>query len=146
MQNFHNAAYREEEREMVPMLQDLGVGMIPWSPLARGFLARSLEDWGKSTRNQTESFANVIGDFKKETFLADIHNKITEIAQDRRVTRATVAIAWSLSKPFITAPIVAATSVERLKENIAALAFKLTEEEVKAIDELYQPRKIIGHI
>ncbi|KAG8917988.1 hypothetical protein FRC01_002097, partial [Tulasnella sp. 417] len=122
MQNLHNAIYREEEREMIPLLQDLGVGMIPWSPLARGFLTRSVKE--DSTRNQTD--------------------RVAEIAKKRGVSMAQVALAWSLSKPFVTAPIIGTTSMEKLKDLIAGVSLKLTEDEAKAIDEPYRPRATAG--
>lgn len=144
MQNFHNAIYREEEREMVPLLQDLGVGMIPWSPLARGFLTRPVKE--ESIRVQTDGFwknANI--DPNGESFLIDINERVAEIAKKRGISMAQVALAWSLSKPFISAPIVGTTSLDKLKDLVDGVQVKLTDEEVKAIDELYRPRAISGH-
>ncbi|KAG8943123.1 hypothetical protein FRC04_003203 [Tulasnella sp. 424] len=144
MQNFHNAVYREEEREMVPLLQDLGVGMIPWSPLARGFLTRKVSE--ESVRGQSDQFLkNASIDAQKETFVLDINAKVAEIAEKRGISMAQVALAWSLSKPFISAPIVGTTSLEKLKDLVAGVQVKLTEEEVKAIDDLYRPRAVSGH-
>ncbi|KAG8932965.1 hypothetical protein FRC01_011530 [Tulasnella sp. 417] len=143
MQNLHNAIYREEEREMVPLLQDMGVGMIPWSPLARGFLCRSLKEDTFRTNSDPWMFVN--GDPKRDPWLADVNQKVAEIAQKRGITMAQVALAWSLSKPFVTAPIVGTTSIEKLKDLVAGVHVKLTEEEVKSIDELYRPRDITGH-
>ncbi|KAG8914551.1 hypothetical protein FRC00_012510 [Tulasnella sp. 408] len=117
MQNFHNAAYREEEREMVPLLQDMGVGMIPWSPLARGFLTRRVDLSSESVRGQTDQFlknANI--DAQKESFVLDINAKVAEIAEQRGISMAQVALAWSLSKPFVSAPIVGTTSLDKLKD------------------------------
>ncbi|KAG8909640.1 hypothetical protein FRC00_009743, partial [Tulasnella sp. 408] len=144
MQNFHNAIYREEEREMVPLLQDLGVGMIPWSPLARGFLTRSAKE--ESLRSQTDAFwksANV--DPNAESFLVDINEKVSEIAKKRGISMAQVALAWSISKPFVSAPIVGTTSLDKLKDLVEGVHVELTEEEIKSIDELYRPRAIAGH-
>ncbi|KAG8943128.1 hypothetical protein FRC04_003208 [Tulasnella sp. 424] len=144
MQNFHNAIYREEEREMVPLLQDLGVGMIPWSPLARGFLTRPVTE--ESIRVQTDGFwknANI--DPNGESFLIKVNERVAEIAKKRGISMAQVALAWSLSKPFISAPIVGTTSLEKLKDLVDGVQVKLTDEEVKAIDELYRPRAISGH-
>ncbi|KAG9017564.1 hypothetical protein FRB90_000769 [Tulasnella sp. 427] len=144
MQNYHNAAYREEEREMVPLLQDMGVGMIPWSPLGRGFLTRTLDEG--SGRETTDNFyKGITGDPEREGFLLDINKKVSEISKKRGISMAQVAIAWSMSKPFITAPIVGTTSIDKLKDLVGAVEVKLTEEEVKAIDDLYRPRAIIGH-
>ncbi|KAG9048302.1 hypothetical protein FS837_000301 [Tulasnella sp. UAMH 9824] len=143
MQNLHNAIYREEEREMVPLLQDMGVGMIPWSPLARGFLCRSITE--ESYRAKTDWYMFVNGDPERDTWLVDINERVADIAQKRGISMAQVALAWSLSKPFVTAPIVGTTSTEKLKDLIAGVHVKLTEEEVKSIDELYKPRAITGH-
>ncbi|KIO33907.1 hypothetical protein M407DRAFT_227034 [Tulasnella calospora MUT 4182] len=123
MQNYHNAVYREEEREMAPLLQDMGVGMIPWSPLARGFLTRPIET--ETTRGSSDIVA--------------------EIAKRRGISMAQVALAWSLSKPFMTAPIVGTTSLEKLKDIVGGVHIKLTEEEIKSIDEPYKPKPVIGH-
>ncbi|KAG9043998.1 hypothetical protein FS837_008918 [Tulasnella sp. UAMH 9824] len=144
MQNLHSAIYREEEREMVPLLQDLGVGMIPWSPLGRGFLTRSVKE--DSLRAQTDpgwKHANI--DFNKESFLLDINERVSEIAKKRGISMAQVALAWSLSKPFVSAPIVGTTSIDKLKDLVEGVHVALTEEEVKSIDELYRPRAIVGH-
>ncbi|KAG8943120.1 hypothetical protein FRC04_003200 [Tulasnella sp. 424] len=143
MQNLHNAIYREEEREMVPLLQDMGVGMIPWSPLARGFLTRSIKE--DSQRAQTDRFAKVVnGDPNQDAFLADINERVAEIAKNRGVSMAQVALAWSLSKSFVSAPIVGTTSLEKLKDLVAGVNLKLTEEEIKSIDEPYRPRATVG--
>ncbi|KAG8989525.1 hypothetical protein FRB93_003589 [Tulasnella sp. JGI-2019a] len=118
MQNYHNAIYREEEREMVPLLQDLGVGMIPWSPLARGFLTRPVTT--QTDRGQKDIWQGiVVGDLEKSEFLATTNARIAEIAKARNVSMAQVAIAWSLSKPFISAPIIGTTSINKLKDLVA---------------------------
>ncbi|KAG8849857.1 hypothetical protein FRB96_000602 [Tulasnella sp. 330] len=146
MQNFHNAVYREEEREMVPLLQDLGIGMIPWSPLAIGFLTRPL---GQNNTNREAAMGSInalyIGDPTKMTFLAKINQRVAAIAETRSVSMAQVAVAWSLSKPFVTAPVVGTTSFEKLKDLCAAVNLRLTAEELKSIDDLYEPRGIVGH-
>ncbi|KAG8983058.1 hypothetical protein FRB90_006334 [Tulasnella sp. 427] len=143
MQNFHNAVYREEEREMIPLLHDLGVGMIPWSPLARGFLARDAKE--ESVRTQTDAFYKGSGMADAEGFLLDINAKVAEIAKKRGISMAQVAVAWSLSKPYMSAPIVGTTSIDKLKDLVEGVHVKLTEEEVKSIDELYRPREILGN-
>ncbi|KAG8943116.1 hypothetical protein FRC04_003196 [Tulasnella sp. 424] len=143
MQNLHNAIYREEEREMAPMLQDSGVGMIPWSPLARGFLARPLKD--ETQRGKVDGWsAPLNGDPNQEVFLAEINASISEIAKKRGVSMAQVAVAWSLSKEFVTAPIVGTTSLEKLKDLVGGVHIKLTTEEINAIDKPYRPRSIVG--
>ncbi|KAG8943125.1 hypothetical protein FRC04_003205 [Tulasnella sp. 424] len=140
MQNLHNAVYREEEREMVPLLQDMGVGMIPWSPLAGGLLTRKPSD--ESLRKQTSQYQK---NAKHEPFVLEINKKIAEIAEKREISMAQVALAWSLSKPFISAPIVGTTSLDKLKDLVAGIHVKLTEEEIKTIDDLYRSRAVEGH-
>jgi aryl-alcohol dehydrogenase-like predicted oxidoreductase len=142
MQNLHNATYREEEREMIPSLEKFGMGMIPWSPLAMGYLARPHADFIASERGQ----------FMKGTFLGNemtaaderINKKIQEIAKTRGVSMAIIATAWSLKKPFMTSPIIGMSNVERVKEAVEAVYFDLTDEEEKSIDDLYEPKKPIG--
>ncbi|KAG8882909.1 hypothetical protein FRB99_004626 [Tulasnella sp. 403] len=164
MQNLHNAVYREEEREMVPLLQDSGVGMIPWSPLSRGFLTRKLdEDTKRKATDPWVSYVSTGG--KPEEWSTKINETVAEIAEKRGASMAQVALAWSLSKPYITAPIAGPTSVEKLKDlarkpvsilrtrkllttdyGLAeGVHLKLTEEEIKAIDEPYKPRAVVGH-
>ncbi|KAG8880517.1 hypothetical protein FRB98_005045 [Tulasnella sp. 332] len=145
IQNYHNAVYREEEREMVPLLQDLGVGMIPWRPLGMGFLARPI---GEATERGTQHKAFVnefIGDPEKLAYLRTINERIASIAKTHGVSMAQVTVAWSLSKAFITAPIIGTTSLDKLKDLVGGVHLKLTSDEIKSIDEPYEPRKVIGH-
>ncbi|KAG8927067.1 hypothetical protein FRC02_008514 [Tulasnella sp. 418] len=143
MQNFHNAVYREEEREVMPLLKDLGVGCIPWSPLARGFLTKDTNT--VTTRTKTDVWASVNGDPKVDTYLGTINERVKEIAEKRGISMAQVALAWSLSKDFISAPIVGTTKLENLDDLVAGIHVKLTEEEVKYIDEPYRTRAVTGH-
>ncbi|KAG8955968.1 hypothetical protein FRC04_006416 [Tulasnella sp. 424] len=145
MQNRYNATYREEEREMIPMLKDLGVGMIPYTVLASGFLTRRIG--GPQTgRSSVDNFAKFLnGDPEQDRFLAEINERIAQIAEKRGVSMGQIAIAWLLSKPFVTAPIVGSTSIDKLKDLIAGIQVKLLEEEVKSIDEPYLPRAVAGH-
>jgi len=143
MQNFYNAAYREEEREMMPLLQDLGVGCIPWSPLAGGFLARPFSE--ETLRGTTDPFRVSKEMVEKEPFLISINRKVEEIAKARNISMAQVALAYCLSKPFLTAPIVGTTSLDKLKDLCDGIHVKLTDEEIKSIDALYRPRAILGH-
>jgi len=142
MQNLHNPTYREEEREMAPLLQDLGVGMIPWSPLARGYLTRPFSEQ-QTQRGSTDAFLK--RSLEGLTFLEEINTAVATIAKSRGVSMAQVVIAWSLSKPFITAPIVGTTSIDKLKDLCEGVHVKLTAEEIKSIDDLYQPRTVYGH-
>ncbi|KAB8302411.1 hypothetical protein EYC80_005828 [Monilinia laxa] len=142
MQNLHNAAYREEEREMVPSLRKFGMGMIPWSPVMMGYLARPHDEATESDRGKAMN-GKFMGNALTEADIR-INEKIQEIAEKRGVSMAVVAIAWSLSKEYVTAPIVGMGKIERVEEAVEAVNFELTKEEETSIDELYQPRKIIG--
>ncbi len=144
MQNHYNLIYREEEREMVPLLEDMGVGMIPWSPLARGTLTgnRTREGEKLTVRAESDAFGATL--YSASDF--DIVDRVTEIATARGVSNAQVALAWMLEKSFITAPIIGASKMQHLEEAIAALELKLTHEEVVKLEELYQPHKISGHV
>ena len=143
MQNHYNLIYREEEREMIPLLTDSGVGMIPWSPLARGVLTgnRTREGEKLSKRAETDAFAETL--YSASDF--DIVDRVGEIATARGVSNAQVALAWMLEKPYITAPIIGASKMQHLEDAIAALELKLTPEEVVKLEELYQPHPISGH-
>ncbi|KIO29955.1 hypothetical protein M407DRAFT_21009 [Tulasnella calospora MUT 4182] len=139
MQNLYNPIYREEEREMIPLLKDLGVGMIPWSPNAGGVLARPLTAQTKRSEGDTYAkFGPVI------PFLPAVNNRIEEIAKNRGISMAQVVLAWSLGKGFVTAPIVGTTSLDKLRDSAGAIHVKLTEEEIKSIDEPYQARAVYG--
>ncbi len=141
MQDYVNLLYREEEREMLPLCQADGIGVIPWSPLARGRLTR---DWSEETnRLRTDEFGKTL---YARTEAADkrIVEKVGEIAQARGVPRAQVALAWVLGKPMVTAPIVGATKPHHLDDAAAAVSLKLDDAEVKALEDLYVPHETIG--
>jgi aryl-alcohol dehydrogenase-like predicted oxidoreductase len=144
MQNHYNLIYREEEREMIPCLRDQGVAMIPWSPQARGFFAgnRRRGGGGETTRAKTDPFANELY-FLDEDF--KIAERANEVAKQRGVSGSQIALAWVLSKPYVTAPIIGASKMYQLDEAIAALDIKLSEEEIKRLEELYKPHIIRGH-
>jgi len=142
MQNLHNAVYREEEREMVPSLKKFGMGMIPWSPVHMGFLVRPHDKFTETERGGTMA-GTFLGHEITETD-KKINEQIETIAKKRGTSMAIVSIAWSLSKPFMTAPILGMSKVERIKEAVEAVNFELTKEEIKSIDQLYVPRDIIG--
>ncbi|KAJ5819967.1 Aldo/keto reductase [Penicillium riverlandense] len=139
MQNMYNPVYREEEREMFPACQKLGMGCVPWSPLAAGFLGRPWKTWAETTRGSGWSDRPFSEADKR------INEKIEEIASQRGVSMAIVAIAWCLSKPFITAPILGLGKKERVDEAVQATEFELSEEESKSLEELYEPKPVIGH-
>lgn len=144
MQNHYNLIYREEEREMIPLCVDQGVGLIPWSPLARGFLAgnRRKEGWGDTTRSKSDTYGQTMY-YREEDFR--VADRAVEIAKERGVTGSQIALAWVLNKPHISSPIIGATKMEHLDQAIAALDIKLTEDEVKRLEEPYKPHPILGH-
>jgi 1-deoxyxylulose-5-phosphate synthase len=143
MQNHYNLVYREEEREMNPFCRATGIGIIPWSPLARGFLAgnRTKEKGGETTRAKVDNFAHSMyyesGDF-------EIVDRVTELAKGRGVSNAQIALAWMLHKPGITAPIIGASKTYQLDEAIAAIDIALTNDEITRLEEPYQPHPILG--
>lgn len=138
MQNHYNLLYREEEREMLPLCADLGVGVIPWSPLARGRLTR---DWDFATaRSETDDFGRNL--YQPQDRL--IVEQVASIATDRGISRAQVGLAWMLSKPVITAPIVGATKPEHLEDAIAAVDLTLSADEIALLEQPYQPHATAG--
>ncbi|EIN13170.1 Aldo/keto reductase [Punctularia strigosozonata HHB-11173 SS5] len=139
MQNHHSVIYREEEREMFPTLKHFGVGIIPWSPLARGLVCRPLNATTK--RKETDPWQNGYLGYGAE----EVITRIEEIANKRGITMAQVAVAWSMGKEGVTAPIVGTTSLKNLEDLVAATKITLTEEEVKRLEEPYQPRPVSGH-
>ncbi|GLY74360.1 aldo/keto reductase [Actinoallomurus iriomotensis] len=138
MQNHYNLVYREEEREMLPLCLDQGIGVIPWSPLARGRLAR---DWDTTTaRAETDEFGKSLyqeGD-------REIVDAVGQVAEARGVTRAAVALAWVLRHPAVSAPIVGMSRSQHLEDAIAALSVELTDDEVAALEKHYSPRPVAG--
>jgi aryl-alcohol dehydrogenase (NADP+) len=145
MQNHYNLIYREEEREMIPLCIDQGVGVIPWSPLARGFFARSPKpESGESTtkRAETDEFARNMY-FRDDDF--KVADAVADVARERGVTPTQVACAWIMQAPGVTAPIIGATKTHHLKELFDAVDMKLSAEEVEAIEKPYHPHPIIGH-
>jgi 1-deoxyxylulose-5-phosphate synthase len=143
MQNHYNLIYREEEREMLPQCVDQGVGVIPWSPLARGMLAGNRGRGGaKNTdRAKTDSFGDSL--YSEADF--DIVERAEQVAQARGVPTAQVALAWLLGRPGVTAPIIGATKLGHLEDAIAGEALTLTDDEVASLEELYRPHAIAGH-
>ena len=146
MQNHYNLIYREEEREMIPLCRDLGVALIPWSPLARGFLVgnRPPDDIsaGQTTRAKTDDFAHSL--YYQEEDFAVVH-RLSELADRRGETNAKLGYAWLLHQPGLTAPIVGASKIAHIEEAVAATQIELNEEEIKFISEPYQPHAVLGH-
>jgi len=144
MQNHYNLVYREEEREMLPLCREEGIGIIPWSPLARGFLAgnRRKEDFGETTRAKTDEYAQ--GLYYQPSDFAVV-DRVGEIARKRGVPNAQVALAWVLQQPGVTSPIVGASKMSHLEDAVAALSVKLDDVELKALAEPYTPHRVLGH-
>jgi aryl-alcohol dehydrogenase (NADP+) len=144
MQGHYNLAYREEEREMIPLCLDQGLGLIPWSPMARGFFAgdRKRTGGGETARAKNDPFADSLY-FRESDF--DVLERVQEVAKARGVSGPQVALAWMLNKPHITSPIIGATKMAHLDQAIAALEIKLDEAEVKRLEEPYQPHPVLGH-
>jgi aryl-alcohol dehydrogenase-like predicted oxidoreductase len=144
MQNHYNLLYREEEREMIPQCIDQGIGVIPWSPLARGVLAgnRTRSGERRTTRSDTDQFTDFL--YSQPTDF-DVVERVAEIALERGVPPAQVALAWLLHKPGVTAPIIGATKLEHLQDAIAAEQLKLEDDEIARLEELYVPHPVLGH-
>jgi aryl-alcohol dehydrogenase-like predicted oxidoreductase len=141
MQDHYNLLHREEEREMLPLCVDQGIGVIPWSPLARGRLAR---DWDEQTaRSETDPFGRTLYDTSESD--RAIVERVAKVASARGVSRASVALAWLLSKPVVTAPIVGATKPHHLEDAVAAVDLELTDEEIAALEEPYVPHSVVGY-
>jgi 1-deoxyxylulose-5-phosphate synthase len=144
MQNYYNLVYREEEREMIPLCQDMGVGLIPWSPLARGLLTgtrRRADLQTATTRARTDEFAHKLYDDAD----FDVVDVLQELSTERGLPPAQIALAWLLSKPAVTAPIVGATKDGHIDDAVAAVGIKLTESEILRLEAPYQPHSIRGH-
>jgi aryl-alcohol dehydrogenase (NADP+) len=140
MQDHYNLLNREEEREMLPLCRDQHLGVLPWSPLARGRLTR---DWDTATsRSESDEFGRTLYDTASSDRV--IVERVAKIAQDRGVSRAQVALAWVLSKPEVTAPIVGATKPHHLDDAVAALELRLTPEELATLEEPYVPHPVVG--
>jgi aryl-alcohol dehydrogenase-like predicted oxidoreductase len=138
MQNHYNLLYREEEREMLPLCVDQGVGVIPWSPLARGRLTRP---WSQQTgRSETDDFGRSL--YGEEG--RSIVEAVLEVAAKRGIAPARVALAWLLGKPGVDAPIVGATKVHHLEDAVAAVDLRLDDSEVDLLEKGYQPRAVAG--
>jgi 1-deoxyxylulose-5-phosphate synthase len=144
MQNHYNLVYREEEREMIPLCMDEGIGIIPWSPLARGFLAgnRQSDRSGETVRSKTDNIAHKLYYEPSDFTVVD---KLTEVAARHGVNNAQIALAWVLAQPGITAPIIGATKMHHLDDAIASLDLELEESELNELGSAYQPHPVLGH-
>lgn len=143
MQDHYNLTYREEEREMLPLCQRENVGVIPWSPLARGYLTRPHEEFDTTTRSETDSYTD------EGTYAAgggrEINERVQELAEEYDATMAQIGLAWLLHKDWVTAPIVGTTSVEHLEDAVAALDIALSDSDMEYLEEPYEPVPIVGH-
>ncbi|RMG80825.1 MAG: aldo/keto reductase, partial [Chloroflexi bacterium] len=144
MQNHYNLIYREEEREMIPQCIDMGVAVIPWSPLARGFLAgnRTRDKGGETPRSRSDNYAH-------EMYYSDadwdIVDRVKQLAQAKGVAPAQIALAWLLHKPGVTSPIICTSKMYQLEQAVAAVEIELSDEEIALLEEPYQPRRVLGH-
>ncbi|MEG0820092.1 MAG: aldo/keto reductase [Burkholderiaceae bacterium] len=147
MQNHYNLVYREEEREMIPYCRDTGVGVIPWSPLARGFLAgnraRGDQAAGATARAATDDIAQKLY-YRDDDFA--VVDALTRLAAERGVSNASLAYAWLASRPGVSAPILGVSSVEQLEQAVAALELTLSAEDVARLESPYQPHPVLGHV
>jgi aryl-alcohol dehydrogenase (NADP+) len=144
MQPQYNLVYREEEREMLPLCRDENIGVIPWSPLARGFLAgnRAKEGGGETARAKGDAFARHLY-FRDDDFV--VQQSLSEVSAARGVPPMQVALAWVASRAGVIAPIIGATKIRQLEESVAALEITLTEDEVKQLESPYKPHPVLGH-
>jgi len=143
MQNHYNLLYREEEREMLPLCAREGIGVVPWSPLARGYLARPHEEFEATTRGQTDDYA------REHPYFAgggrEVNERVEELADEYDATMAQIALAWLLDKEWVDAPIVGTTSVQHLEDAVAALDIDLADSDVEYLEAPYQPVPVSGH-
>ena len=142
MQNHYNLIYREEEREMLPLCREEGIGVIPWSPLARGFVMGRRAEKSETSRAQTDEYAHRLY-YRDEDY--KVVDRITEVAKKHGISNAQVALAWVLQQPGITSPIVGASKMQHLEEAVKALELKLDDDDLKALREAYVPHAVLGH-
>lgn len=144
MQNHYNLVYREEEREMIPFCLDQQLAIMPWSPLARGFLVgnRSRSDWGTTVRAKTDPSAKERY-YREDDFA--VVDAVVSLARTRDVSAAQLALAWLLHKPGVTSPIIGATRIDQLEELIKALDVRLSTEEIQQLEAPYRPHPVLGH-
>ncbi|GAB6861283.1 aldo/keto reductase [Haloplanus litoreus] len=143
MQNHYNLAYREEEREMLPFCRREGIGVIPWSPMARGYLTRPDEDIDATTRGATEEY--LYEHPYREGGGREINERVGQLAEERGVKMAQIALSWVLHKDWVDAPIVGTSSVEHLEDAVEALEIDLSDSDVEYLEEPYEPVPVSGH-
>ena len=143
MQNHYNLLYREEEREMLPLCAKQGVGVVPWSPLARGYLTRPHEEFDATVRGETDDYARQHPYF--EGGGREVNERVQELAAEKDVKMAQVALSWLLHKEWVDTPIVGTTSVEHLEDAVEALDISLSDSDIEWLEEPYQPVRVSGH-
>ena len=142
MQPHYNLAYREEEREMLPLCRDQKIAVVPWSPLARGLLTRRpTRDGGETVRSRTDAFAKQLYARDDDRVIADA---VSDVAEARGLPNAQIALAWLLAKPEITAPIVGANRARHIEDAVAALSVTLSDQEIRRLEEPYRPHPVLG--
>ncbi len=146
MQNHYNLVYREEEREMIPLCRAEGIGLLPWSPMARGFLAgnrsRLAAEGGDTQRAKTDDYAKQLYYQDSDFQIAD---RVADVARKREVTPSQIALAWILNQPGVAAPIIGATKMYQLEEAVQTPEIQLTPEERSYLEESYKPHPVLGH-
>jgi len=143
MQNHYHLAYREEERDMLPMCDNEDIGVIPWGPLGQGFLTRPFEELAETDRGDPENFHNPTSEYERGGG-REINERLQEVAADHGVTMAQVALAWQYQNEYVTAPIVGTTSVEHLEDAVEALEIDLSASDIAYLEDPYEPQPIIG--
>ncbi|WP_436902859.1 aldo/keto reductase [Halovenus halobia] len=143
MQNHYSLLYREEEREMLPYCEKNNIGVIPWSPLARGYLARPHEEFDATTRGQSDAYAKEHPYFEGNG--QEINERVQELADEKDVSMAQIALSWVLHKDVVDAPIVGTTSIEHLEEAVEALDISLSDSDIEWLEEPYEPVSVSGH-
>jgi len=144
MQNHYHLAYREEERDMLPLCDANDIGVVPWGPLGQGFLARPFDELERTTRGNPENHHNPTPEYERGGGEA-INERVQELAADYDVTMAQIALAWMYDNEYVDAPIVGTTSVEHLEQAVEALDISLSESDIEYLEEPYEPQPVIGH-
>ena len=141
MQNHYNLIYREEEREMIPLCKDQGIGLLPWSPMARGYFSAERKSGG-TVRSHNDPFGKELYSHENNPVVAE---QVADVAKRHNVTGSQIALAWMLNKPHITSPIIGSSKIEHLDQAVAALEIKLSEDDVRQVESAYQAHPVLGH-
>ncbi|EMA64853.1 aldo/keto reductase [Halorubrum kocurii] len=144
MQNHYHLAYREEEREMMPLCDREDIGVIPWGPLGQGFLTRPVDELERTDRGDPENFHNPTAEYGRGGG-EEINERVAELADEHGVTMAQIALAWQFQNEYVDAPIVGTTSIDHLEEAVEALEIDLSDSDIAYVEEPYEPQPVIGH-